>query len=86
MFIVLSGSKPSPPGHSIQLVTWYEDLPPELKLNLKLAKEVAALPHLLMTHLSFRWLLILLHRPFYRRQRGVEVDLSYKVSVNYATA
>ena len=64
---------------SIQLISWYEELPPELRINLKRHKEAAALPALIMAHLAFRWLLILLHRPFFRRQTGTEVDLSYKV-------
>lgn len=63
----------------IELVAWREDLPSELKLTP--SNEASALPHKLMMHLAYWWLLILLHRPFYQRQRMHTVDLSFSVGV-----
>lgn len=63
----------------IELVAWREDLPNELKLTP--SNEASALPHKLMMHLAYWWLLILLHRPFYQRQRMHTVDLSFSVGV-----
>ncbi|KAH8110080.1 hypothetical protein DFH11DRAFT_830218 [Phellopilus nigrolimitatus] len=62
----------------IQLDAWRQDLPAELKLTP--SNESSALPHKLMTHAAFWWLLILLHRPFYRRRRAKSVDSSLSIA------
>ncbi|WWC95840.1 hypothetical protein V866_002707 [Kwoniella sp. B9012] len=49
---------------SLSLSTWLESLPPSLTFHNHAPKN--ALPHILMLHLSHAWLVILLHRPFYR--------------------
>jgi hypothetical protein len=53
--------------HSVELNTWKEALPPEVEI--KLSNRATATPHRIMLELSFWWLFILLHRPFYRRSR-----------------
>ena len=65
---------------SILLINWREDLPSELKLTP--SNEGSALPHKLMMHLAYWWLLILLHRPFYRRQGVAGVDLTFSINVS----
>ncbi|GHJ84926.1 hypothetical protein NliqN6_1328 [Naganishia liquefaciens] len=49
---------------SLSLTTWYEQLPPHLVITSHSTKNL--LPHILMMHLSWSWLSVLLHRPFYR--------------------
>ncbi|WWC62347.1 uncharacterized protein I303_104943 [Kwoniella dejecticola CBS 10117] len=49
---------------SLSLSTWLEGLPPSLAIHNHAPKN--GLPHILMMHLSHAWLVILLHRPFYR--------------------
>lgn len=49
---------------SLSLTTWYEQLPPQLVITSHSTKNL--LPHILMMHLSWAWLSVLLHRPFYR--------------------
>nr|XP_019045924.1 hypothetical protein I302_06315 [Kwoniella bestiolae CBS 10118]OCF24854.1 hypothetical protein I302_06315 [Kwoniella bestiolae CBS 10118] len=49
---------------SLSLSTWLESLPPTLTFHNHVPKN--GLPHILMLHLSHAWLVILLHRPFYR--------------------
>lgn len=49
---------------SLALINWHENLPASVALNYVVPKN--ALPHILMMHLSHAWLVILLHRPFYR--------------------
>ncbi|WWC70565.1 uncharacterized protein I206_104516 [Kwoniella pini CBS 10737] len=49
---------------SLSLSTWLESLPPSLTFHNHAPKN--GLPHILMMHLSHAWLVILLHRPFYR--------------------
>ncbi|KAI0638671.1 hypothetical protein C8Q77DRAFT_1092212 [Trametes polyzona] len=52
----------------IQLNNWKDSLSPEVDLTA--ASRPSALPHRLMLHLTYWWLLLLLHRPFYRRKSG----------------
>ncbi|KAI0774652.1 hypothetical protein BD413DRAFT_472376 [Trametes elegans] len=52
----------------IQLNNWKDSLSPEVDLTA--ASRPNALPHRLMLHLTYWWLLLLLHRPFYRRKSG----------------
>jgi hypothetical protein len=54
---------------SLALINWHENLPSSLALNYASPKN--ALPHILMMHLSHAWLVILLHRPFYRPLHGM---------------
>ncbi|WRT67559.1 uncharacterized protein IL334_004531 [Kwoniella shivajii] len=49
--------------------TWLESLPPALTFHNHAPKN--GLPHILMLHLSQAWLVILLHRPFYRPLAGL---------------
>ncbi|KAI0677740.1 hypothetical protein C8Q78DRAFT_1004170 [Trametes maxima] len=60
----------------IQLNNWKDSLSPEVDLTA--ASRPNALPHRLMLHLTYWWLLLLLHRPFYRRSKsggsGPEID------------
>ena len=56
---------------SIQLNNWKDSLPPEVDLTA--ASRPNALPHRLMLHLAYWWLLLLLHRPFYRRPKSGSV-------------
>jgi hypothetical protein len=49
---------------SLSLTTWHEQLPPQLVITSHSTKNL--LPHILMMHLSWAWLSVLLHRPFYR--------------------
>lgn len=53
---------------SLALSNWLEGLPQSLALNVH--SPYNALPHILMMHLSHAWLVILLHRPFYRPLAG----------------
>jgi hypothetical protein len=68
--LVRSGKRQTTSGnhlltlYSLALSNWHENLPPSLVLNYASPKN--ALPHILMMHLSHAWLVILLHRPFYR--------------------
>lgn len=66
----------------MQLINWREDLPDELKLTTSGSNKRAVLPHILMMHCSFWWLVILLHRPFYRRRRASGVDNVFSVGVS----
>lgn len=52
---------------SLALTTWLEQLPPALAIT---SHTRNARPHILMMHLSWAWLVILLHRPFYRPLAG----------------
>ncbi|OSC97917.1 hypothetical protein PYCCODRAFT_1439733 [Trametes coccinea BRFM310] len=60
----------------IQLNNWKDSLSPEVDLTA--ASRPNALPHRLMLHLTYWWLLLLLHRPFYRRSKsnssGPDID------------
>ncbi|TBU44341.1 hypothetical protein BD309DRAFT_1080110 [Dichomitus squalens] len=60
----------------IQLNNWKDSLPPDVDLTA--ASRPSALPHRLMLHLAYWWLLLLLHRPFYRRAKsgstGPDID------------
>lgn len=49
---------------STALADWVKDLPSSLQIDL--ASPGNAMPHILMMHLSHAWLVILLHRPYYR--------------------
>ncbi|KAL5522840.1 hypothetical protein ACEPAG_8858 [Sanghuangporus baumii] len=62
----------------IQLDAWRQDLPAELKLTP--ANETMALPHKLMLHTAFWWQHILLHRPFYQRNRSKSMDSFFSVT------
>lgn len=54
---------------SLALGDWLENLPPSLVVNYHSPKN--CMPHVLMMHLSHAWLVILLHRPFYRPLAGL---------------
>ncbi|KAH9939365.1 uncharacterized protein BXZ73DRAFT_89034 [Epithele typhae] len=60
----------------IQLNNWKDSLAPEVDLTATTRPN--ALPHRLMVHLVYWWLLLLLHRPFYRRTKsggsGLDID------------
>ncbi|EMD40262.1 hypothetical protein CERSUDRAFT_110868 [Gelatoporia subvermispora B] len=51
----------------IQLNEWKDNLAPEADLTA--ASRQNGIPHKLMLHMSYWWLFILLHRPFYRRSK-----------------
>ena len=61
---------------SIELNAWKDNLPPEIDLTA--STRPMALPHRLTLHLAYWWMLILLHRPFYRRTKsdtsGIDID------------
>ncbi|KAI0076969.1 hypothetical protein K474DRAFT_1561411, partial [Panus rudis PR-1116 ss-1] len=52
----------------IGLNAWKDALPPEIDLTA--STRPVALPHRLTLHLAYWWLLILLHRPFYRKTKA----------------
>jgi hypothetical protein len=54
----------------LKLSTWKNDLPSEIDIS-KSSPGVPQ-PHQLMLHMTYYWLVILLHRPFYRRRRSFE--------------
>jgi len=54
----------------LKLSSWKNDLPSELDIS-KSSPGVPQ-PHQLMLHMTYYWLVILLHRPFYRRRRSTE--------------
>jgi len=58
----------------LKLSTWKNDLPSEI--DLVKSNPCAPQPHQLMLHMTYHWLTILLHRPFYRRRRSCE-DLNH---------
>ncbi|EDR01153.1 uncharacterized protein LACBIDRAFT_312485 [Laccaria bicolor S238N-H82] len=51
---------------SIKLNTWKSSLSPEVDISI--ASRSTATPHRLMLHLTYWWLFILLHRPFFHRR------------------
>jgi len=55
----------------LQLNTWMNDLPAEVNLS---SIDPMTIPHKLMLHMTYHWLLIILHRPFYRRRSSGDVD------------
>ncbi|KAI0248581.1 hypothetical protein BJV78DRAFT_785226 [Lactifluus subvellereus] len=55
----------------LKLSGWKNDLPPEIDFS-KSNPCTPQQPHQLMLHLTYYWLIILLHRPFYRRRRSSE--------------
>jgi hypothetical protein len=55
---------------SLKLSSWKNELPSEIDIS-KSSSGVPQ-PHQLMLHLTYYWLIILLHRPFYRRRRSCE--------------
>ncbi|ORY32910.1 fungal-specific transcription factor domain-domain-containing protein [Naematelia encephala] len=59
---------------SLSLSTWLESLPPALTFHNHAPKN--GLTHILMLHLSHAWLVILLHRPFYRPLAGLPASAS----------
>ncbi|KAF9531094.1 fungal-specific transcription factor domain-containing protein [Crepidotus variabilis] len=50
----------------LKLNTWRGSLSPELEITVK--SRPTATPHKLMLHISYWWLFILLHRPFFHRK------------------
>lgn len=62
-------------SRSIELNTWKDSLSPEVDLTA--SSRPVALPHRMTLHLTYWWLLILLHRPFYRRHRGGAMDIDH---------
>jgi len=54
----------------ISISGWKDVLPPEIDIS-KSSPGVPQ-PHVLMLHMTYYWLIILLHRPFYRRRRSFE--------------
>jgi hypothetical protein len=54
----------------LKLSSWKNDLPAEIDIT-KSSPSVPQ-PHQLMLHMTYYWLIILLHRPFYRRRRSFE--------------
>ncbi|KAH8092517.1 hypothetical protein BXZ70DRAFT_1010830 [Cristinia sonorae] len=66
----------------IELNTWKDSLSPEVDLTA--SSRPVALPHRMTLHLTYWWLLILLHRPFYRRQRGGAMDIDHVKLTNRA--
>jgi len=58
----------------LKLSTWKNDLPSEI--DLVKSNPNHPQPHQLMLHMTYHWLTILLHRPFYRRKRSCE-DLNH---------
>ncbi|TCD68644.1 hypothetical protein EIP91_010299 [Steccherinum ochraceum] len=66
----------------IELNTWKDSLSPEVDLTA--SSRPVALPHRMTLHLTYWWLLILLHRPFYRRHRGGAGDIDHVKLTNRA--
>ncbi|KAI0337043.1 hypothetical protein BDW22DRAFT_1433627 [Trametopsis cervina] len=66
----------------IELNAWKDSLSPEVDLTA--ATRPSAVPHRLSVHLMFWWLFILLHRPFYRRTKGSNVDIDHVKLCNRA--
>lgn len=60
---------------SLKLSTWKNELASEIDIS-KTSTGVPQ-PHQLMLHMTYYWLIILLHRPFYRRRRSCEDPESY---------
>ena len=54
---------------SLKLNTWRNELAPELEITVK--SRSTATPHKLMLHIAYWWLFILLHRPFFRKNRPI---------------
>jgi hypothetical protein len=54
----------------LKLSTWKNDLPSEI--DLVKSNPSPPQPHELMLHMTYHWLTILLHRPFYRRRRSCD--------------
>ncbi|KAH9969716.1 hypothetical protein BC827DRAFT_1262920 [Russula dissimulans] len=54
----------------LKLSTWKNDLVPEIDISK--TNPCAPQPHQLMLHMTYYWLIILLHRPSYRRRRSFE--------------
>ncbi|KAH9989703.1 hypothetical protein BJV74DRAFT_837982 [Russula compacta] len=54
----------------LKLSSWKNDLPSDIDISK--SSPSAPQPQVLMLHLTYHWLIILLHRPFYRRSRGYE--------------
>lgn len=54
----------------LRLSTWKNDLPSEI--DFVKPNPCVPQPHQLMLHMTYNWLTILLHRPFYRRKRSCE--------------
>lgn len=52
---------------SVELQEWKEQLPPEIDITP--SNRQKALPHRIMLHLTYWWLFLLLHQPFYRRSQ-----------------
>ncbi|THH29803.1 hypothetical protein EUX98_g4390 [Antrodiella citrinella] len=67
---------------SIELNTWKDSLSPEVDLTA--SSRPVALPHRMTLHLTYWWLLILLHRPFYRRHRSGAMDIDHVKLTNRA--
>ena len=60
---------------SLEINSWKEALTADIDVNR--ANMSTALPHQLMLQMTYHWLLIILHRPFYRRRKdetGYEID------------
>lgn len=55
---------------SLKLSSWKNDLPSEIDVSK--SSPSPPQPHILMLHMTYHWLIILLHRPFYRRRRSCE--------------
>jgi len=58
----------------LKLSKWKNDLPSEI--DLVKSNTCIPQPHQLILHMTYHWLTILLHRPFYRRKRSCE-DLNH---------
>ncbi|KAK0469221.1 uncharacterized protein EV420DRAFT_15384 [Desarmillaria tabescens] len=60
----------------LQLHEWKSRLSPEVDITI--SNKLIATPHRLMLHLSFWWVFILLHRPFFhRRKRESDGDIDH---------
>lgn len=53
---------------SLELHNWKRQLPPQLDIGT--GNHRTAMPHLLMTHLTYWWIFILLHRPFLSQSKS----------------
>jgi hypothetical protein len=57
--------------HSVELSAWQDHLGPDVADSHSSRRTM--LPHRLMLHISYWWLHILLHRPFYRPVRPIHM-------------
>jgi hypothetical protein len=63
---------------SLALTTWKDELPSAVILTGH--SDSNAYPHIIMMHITHMWLIILLHRPFYRKVSPIPGSGSENIS------